>query len=157
MRFCAGFTPRPHAGTVVSLVGFCLLALSLLLPVGSLRWGEALLVWDFFSFDASAYAANFPQFPVLVLTVGIVGQGLVASAFFATLTDMRQRGIPIPGVWRIIALVIPLLGMGYVLEMTWVDLGDSPTAFMLVVPIFGFLMTLAGTLWQRQIARQAQR
>jgi hypothetical protein len=157
MRFFAGFTSRPHTGTLVSLAGFGLLALSLFLPVGSLLWGEALLSWDILSLEASGYTDNFPQFPVLVLTVGIIGQVLVATAFFATLADMGVRGIPTPGVWRMIALVIPLLGVGYVLGLTWVGLGGSPTAFLLVIPIFGFLISLAGILWQRRIARLARR
>jgi hypothetical protein len=60
-------------------------------------------------------------------------------------------------VWRIIAFVIPLSGWFYAFyafssqERALLHFNVS----LFLVPIIGFLAALAGTLWQRRIARQA--
>ena len=158
-----GFPFGTHSGTRVSLVGFGLLGLSLFLPIWPYFFVIYLLDWDVASFDPHAYldrTSRFLSLPppggiVLLLTCGVVAQGLVVSAFFSTLHDLDQSGTPKPRVWRIIALVVPLLGSFYLLAL-WSEFERSPALEMLI-PIFGFLIALGGTLWQRRLARQHER
>ena len=100
----------------------------------------------------------------MLLTGGTGAQVLFFSAVIATLRDWGRRDTPNPRAWRIIAYVLPLSGWFYALYALFTPNGaftspfSSPFPYVLLflIPIFGFLIALAGTLWQRQIARQAQ-
>lgn len=156
----SGFPFGTHSGTQISLFGFGLLGLSLCVPTWGVGLGFLaidLLGLDVSTFSPGTYVQSFPRFLVLILTGGIVAQGLVVAAFFSTLIDRDRLEIPIPRVWRILALVIPLLGLFYVLGSSLFEPGGSAVPFGLVVPIVGFLTALGGTFWQRRIARKSRK
>jgi hypothetical protein len=155
-----GFPFGAHSGTQISLIGFGLLGLSLCLPIWPYFLANYLFILDLLSIEPGRYLYPNVSFSFtllstieLIVTCGIVAQLCAASVFFSTLHDLSKKGIPQPRVWRIIAPALPLLGSISFLAL-WPQPESAPAVEMLI-PIFGFLLVLGGTLWQRRLAGQA--